>query len=87
MAKKLALKIYPNPTTGPLTISAKKDIAATFLTDISGKILARFPKWGKGENELNLGQYPSGMYFLQFKTSEGILSKKVLVNHQLITAN
>ncbi|MFK7978577.1 MAG: carboxypeptidase-like regulatory domain-containing protein [Saprospiraceae bacterium] len=87
LAKKLGLKIYPNPTTGPLTVSAKKDITETFLTDISGKILARFPKWKKGKNALNLGQYPSGIYFLQFKTSEGIFSKKVLVNHQLIAQN
>lgn len=86
LAQKLALKIYPNPTTGPLTISAKKDITETFLTDISGKILARFPKWKKGKNALNLGQYPSGIYFLQFKTPEGIISKKVLVNHQMIAS-
>ena len=87
LTKKIALKVYPNPTTGPLTISAKKDIEETFLTDISSKILARFPKWKKGKKELNLGQYPSGIYFLQFKTSEGIISKKVLVNHQLIARN
>ena len=85
--KKMALKIYPNPTTGPLTISAKKDIAETFLTDASGKILARFPKWKKGKNAINLGQYPSGFYFLQFKTAAGIISKKVLVNHQMIASN
>lgn len=84
--KKLALKIYPNPTTGPLTISAKKEISETFLTDATGKILARFPKWKKGKNGINLGQYPSGFYFLQFKTAAGIISKKVLVNHQLIAS-
>lgn len=87
MDKKLALKIYPNPTTGPLTISAKKAITETFLTDISGKILTRFPKWKKGKNEINLGQYPSGIYFLQFKTAQGIISRKVLVNHQMIANN
>ncbi len=86
LAKKLGLKIYPNPTTGPLTISAKKAISETFLTDISGKILARFPQWKKGKNAIHLGQYPSGIYFLQFKTSEGIISKKVLVNHQMIAS-
>ncbi len=85
--KKLGLKIYPNPTTGPLTISAKKEISETYLTDATGKILVRFPKWKKGKNRINLGQYPSGFYFLQFKTVAGIISKKVLVNHQLIARN
>ena len=80
------INVFPNPTAGLLNIDLEENIPEIFLTDASGKVLERYQKWKKGRQQLDLIQYPSGIYFLQFKTKNKIWNKKIILNHRVIIA-
>lgn len=59
------IKVYPNPTDGPLTLELEEDLDNLFVVDMNGKILFRVdPK--KGTLQINMSDFPSGVYFLKF---------------------
>ena len=71
--------IYPNPNSGTFTISTKrKDFALTITNILGEKILSQ--KIQNIKSEIDLSKQPSGIYFLQLKTSEGIATKKIVIN-------
>ena len=61
-----AVKCYPNPTNGDLTIELSSSIEELYLTDIAGKILQRFEKLDKGKHPIDLSQYPTGIFFIKY---------------------
>ncbi len=70
-----SLKVYPNPTTGILTIKSKdlKGKKIT-LTDLNGKIVLSF-KATENKTKINLSNYSKGIYTLK---SENALAKVVV---------
>ncbi|SFM99860.1 Por secretion system C-terminal sorting domain-containing protein [Chryseobacterium oleae] len=54
-------KVYPNPATNDVNVSAKKKITEIRLIDISGKVM----KTVKNASQINISEYHSGMYFLE----------------------
>ncbi len=66
------LQIYPNPTDGKITVERPENWSKTQLTlrDLNGKILQRFDLKDVKKHELDLGSFASGMYILQWKSSE-----------------
>lgn len=79
-ANPVRMRIFPNPTAGPLTLEIEGEAKEVFLADFSGKILARFPVENPRLN-LHIGQYPAGTYFLRLLKSdqEGSGGRVVLV--------
>ena len=76
------LKMYPNPTQGPLTLELDKKVEALYVADLSGKILQRWTQLPRGKTEIHLGDYPSGVYFIRYPASEDKwLSGKVVLVH------
>lgn len=70
-ANVFSVKIYPNPTTGRFTIESKKDIKEIFVADFTGKILMRLPAANrKGRWQVDISNYPSGMYFVKYITGD-----------------
>ncbi len=69
--------VYPNPTSGKLTIQVPVNKAITVtaeMLDLAGKsILKQTINYSAGENSynLNLGGLSAGMYFLKLNSSEG----------------
>lgn len=57
-------KIYPNPTTGPVTVESEIEMKEIFISDISGKILERHKLKNSKHFTLDLSQYPDGIYFI-----------------------
>ena len=67
------LKIFPNPTKGRVEIQAKNRIEKLSVFDLSGKsVLEGF------ENNIDLSNEPSGIYFLKIETKEGFFFEKVI---------
>ena len=64
--KKFSCKFYPNPTYGQLKIKIKGDIKELFLTDSSGRILARYAVAGRRRYKINLADYPAGIYQITY---------------------
>ena len=73
-----AISIYPNPTTGKITLDfAQADIRELKITNLTGKIL--FEKTDVQHNEtFDLSGLPSGIYILNVRTDNGLLTRKVV---------
>ncbi|MBP2618776.1 T9SS type A sorting domain-containing protein [Chryseobacterium jejuense] len=68
------LTLYPNPTNGPLSIKAESNSEAQVYS-MDGKIL-KTVLIQKGSNEINISEFPKGVYFIKTPTE----STKVIKN-------
>jgi hypothetical protein len=74
-----SIKIYPNPTSGKLTIEISGNIEEIFLADMSGKLLEKYNTANQERLDLNISQYPNGIYLVQFNDGERWCSGKVVL--------
>ncbi|HKR05215.1 MAG TPA: kelch repeat-containing protein [Bacteroidia bacterium] len=81
------LLVFPNPANSSLTISfpsSEKQTVELRLYNTLGKQIY-FSKEeiakGKFEKDINVEKLSEGIYFLQLKTKEGLMNKKVIVQH------
>lgn len=75
------MKVFPNPTDGLLNIEIQKGITEVFMADISGKLLERFEVKEDNTNQINIGQYPTGIYFIRYEKEGKWYGEKVLLVH------
>jgi hypothetical protein len=67
-----AVKAYPNPTTGKVTILCPEPIATAWLTDIMGRREeVRLTPDGPGQYSLDLTSRPQATYLLTLTTADG----------------
>jgi hypothetical protein len=59
------IRVYPNPTDGPLTLSLQEEYDNLFVVDMNGKILFKVEA-AQGDIQVNLSNFPSGAYFLKY---------------------
>ncbi|PHN08279.1 T9SS type A sorting domain-containing protein [Flavilitoribacter nigricans] len=66
------LRVYPNPTTGPLTIDREiNKLKAVTLLDLQGRVIRNWnPK--NRDHKLDISELPSGMYFLQLNIGNSL---------------
>lgn len=67
--------IYPNPTTGLLTIKANNAVTDVFVTDITGRKVAFTVI---NANSIDISTLPEGIYMLNFVNNKEVHSKKIL---------
>ncbi|MGG9971189.1 carboxypeptidase-like regulatory domain-containing protein [Ferruginibacter sp. SUN002] len=66
------VKVYPNPTNGPVTLETNKALKEVFVTDFTGKILIhKDAKAIKGNISFDLTGFPSATYLIKYVTTEG----------------
>lgn len=74
------ISIAPNPSEGQVQVQMNTNaiqVEAVELYDINGaRVLVDY---NLESTELNLGNLPTGIYALQFITSQGVLNKKLLI--------
>lgn len=72
------INIFPNPTSGVVTINGLKEDATITVTDISGKIVMA------GDiiqnNSIDLNNLQNGIYFLNIKTAIELQVKKIILS-------
>lgn len=70
------VNIYPNPTTGNLSIeNGNLSIENVFVYDVYGKLLESI----SGDvHTINMSGFTAGTYFLRINTKEGMIVKKVV---------
>jgi Leucine-rich repeat (LRR) protein len=74
-----SLEIYPNPTTGMVTIKSDFEIKSIELFDIQGRVLQTSIE-SLNTTSLDLSARAKGMYFLRITTSNGTNVEKVIKN-------
>jgi hypothetical protein len=68
------LILHPNPTTGKIKVDIK-EIKRILIIDQTGKII----KENKGKKEIDLSDYPKGMYFIKVMTYQGWFIEKIIL--------
>ena len=78
------LFVYPNPAQSEVTIrfSDRQDYLVLTLYDLKGQVLWNEPATGFSgySYTLDISNYSSGIYFLQIKSNNLILTKKLVLN-------
>jgi hypothetical protein len=71
------IKVYPNPATDAISIRVQKEgwNEAT-LSNSVGQVVSRITL-ATGENTLQVGQLPAGIYYLQAKGAAGSYTERV----------
>ena len=77
---KKELLVYPNPTKGILKLTNLPVEKRFFLIDMSGKVLQEIIAMDAMEIAIDLSQYPSGIYFIQYQENDLAKTKKVIKN-------
>lgn len=76
-----ALKIYPNPTAGPLTIEVLGKVKEFYICDIGGKILQRQLVEKNNIFRIDISMYPQGFYFIRYFIDERLMSGKIVLSY------
>lgn len=70
------VKIFPNPAIDELNIQTEKELLNVEIVDLMGRVVFTHGKLNTGKNILNLSLIPAGMYFMNLKDNDRILSKR-----------
>lgn len=75
------LKLYPNPTRGPLTAELKGSYDEVLLTDMTGKVMQRWvaPKEG-GKIPMDLSELSTGIYFVLARSGKETVSERIVLS-------
>ena len=82
--KNNSISIYPNPTTGIITIENNSQLTNNneqlTITDITGKIVSNFQfSIFNSQFSIDLSEYGKGVYFIRIQTDTSFICKKVIV--------
>ena len=69
------IQLYPNPVSETLHIKTSHDIKHLVLYSINGQKVLEHTEV---QNSLDVSNLPSGVYFLQFESTQGFISKKII---------
>lgn len=70
------ITIYPNPAKNQLKIKSLSPIKQITISDVSGRLLIINQNT---DNQINISNLRSGIYFVKIQTSDKIITKKLLV--------
>ena len=73
------VKIFPNPTNGPVTIETTKKLKEIFITDFTGKILMHSLLTGKENYHFDLSAFPSAAYLIKYITEENTAGTEKII--------
>ncbi len=70
------VSVFPNPTKSSIAIKSLRNLSFdVIIYDSLGNSIAKY----NGVNEIDMNNYPSGMYFLQFKYLNKTVVKKIIL--------
>jgi hypothetical protein len=79
------LNVYPNPTRGLFNInfiSEELDNFEVLIVDAFGKVIIQESKKdfiGEFTKQVDLSEYPRGIYLVQIKTENSFVSKRIVL--------
>ncbi len=79
VTKDESILIFPNPTTGFITIDVKDQLSfEVIIADLTGKVI--YTELAKNVRQLrvNIGNYDNGIYLLKIKTDDFVYTRKIV---------
>ena len=74
------IEVWPNPSaSGIITVRSVEPLNAIELTDTSGRIVYRASQPGVGATIIPTAFLPTGVYFVNVHTTQGIMSERVVI--------
>lgn len=71
------ISIYPNPTTSIVTIGGITGIEQILIMSVEGAIVMTYNPKTEGNQVIDLSRLPAGIYQVQIRTSQGVVTRKV----------
>jgi hypothetical protein len=78
LAADQSISIFPNPSNGIFTIQCAINISDLEIINAYGEKCISTTVNSQQET-INLSSQPNGIYFLQLKTDQGVLNKKIVL--------
>ena len=75
------LRVFPNPTSGRFVLSLDQPIQEDVniqLRSVDGRLLQQYNYQSFQTEEIDLTNYSSGVYIIQFRTEEGVTTRRVI---------
>ena len=72
------LYIYPNPTNSKITIGGITGIDEILVMASDGAVVMRINPKTEGNQVLDLSVLPAGIYEVQIRTAQGVVTRKVV---------
>jgi len=79
LSRNSGIRVFPNPTSGPVQIRADQIIISLEILDMQGRVLDAFAVH-EPDFSLNLTHLPDGVYFLRIVTANEVRFEKVVKN-------
>lgn len=73
------IRLYPNPTKGPITVKTDDPIREAVLCDMTGRTVWSAQALHTTQLVIDASAFPKGLYILTLHTSKGKVAKKVQV--------
>ncbi|MBR1514078.1 MAG: T9SS type A sorting domain-containing protein [Bacteroidales bacterium] len=73
-----SLDVYPNPTTGLVTISGNENLTSISVCNVLGQVVYE-AKLNDDECTLDMAQFDAGVYMVRISTENGVVVKRVTV--------
>jgi sugar lactone lactonase YvrE len=74
------INIYPNPTSSILNIFSEQNKFANSQIEITNYLGQAVLKT-EFKNQIDVSTFPNGFYFLNIQSNEGVLTKKIVIQH------
>jgi len=76
-----SIKVYPNPSSGLLTIDAsEKTLESIQVFDLDGRLVKSLSQIHGTEKEINLGDLAKGIYLIKIQLNDMIVVRKIILN-------
>jgi large repetitive protein len=77
-----SIKVFPNPNSGTVYVTLPTHAQSMKLMDNLGRTLLQVAKPKEGINSIEMSQWENGIYFIQCRTGNQIISQKIILQKQ-----
>jgi hypothetical protein len=70
--------VYPNPTTGMITVQLHTAVSSMTVTDVTGRIVREFAEQSASAVSIDLNKEAKGVYFLNVYVNERVQTLRIV---------